>query len=201
MPEWIVALLQKMPWLASTLESLPLLALGAGGWQLYLHLRSRTFQKRLAIDITASNRTVGDKRSLFIDVKLENTGRVKLEAFKSSPSTFVYQDQHECLRHSCSLRLKRINMSKLGSQATHLDWYRSEALEAVDGIPTEINLLDDYILPKNGNVTTFWLEPTDIVHLSAAFILPVGLYIAKVCFYGRDIESDYWSSEMDVHIV
>jgi hypothetical protein len=161
-------------------------------WDFYCHWRSRKFQETLQIDVRTSTETIGEQRLLFIEVQLKNAGNAKLEAMQCKPDEFVYRDDIEQLHHSCSLQIRRLNTDKL-TGSTVLDWYRCPALEPVPDIPTEIDLLDEYRVPKNDMITDFWLEPAEIAPLSASVMLTPGLYLLKTSFYGRNIKKDFWS--------
>jgi hypothetical protein len=164
----------------------------AGLWTLYNHIRSRTFQRRLLIDIKTSSKTLHKMQILFVEVELTNSGKGKLAAKRVGPEDYVYKDAEEQLKYSCSLQIKRVNAEKL-SDETFLDWYKCSALEFVSNIPAEINLLDDYVVPAENNEIVFWLEPGDVAHLSAPLILKPGHYLLKVSFYGENPDEDFWS--------
>lgn len=173
-------------------SKVPFVLLGGVIWQLYLHWRGRTFEKRLLIDITSSTKPFDEKRILFVEVQLTNAGRGKLEARRVGPTDYVYHDEDEQLRYSCSLQIKRINGGKIANE-TLLDWYNCTELEAVPNVPREINLLDDYVVPAEDNKIIFWMEPEDVVHLSASLVLLPGSYLLKVSFYGANPNEDFWS--------
>jgi len=166
---------------------------GGGLWNLYLHWRSRTFEKRLLIDVHTEITALKNKRIVSVEVALTNAGKGMLKAMSVGPGDYVYQDENERLKSSCGLQIKRIATEKLAGECQHLDWFNSPALEEVPGIPDEINLLDDYAVPSDGNKIVFWLEPGDVAHLYAPMILPVGAYLMKVSFYGTNFQEDYWS--------
>lgn len=166
--------------------------IGAFLFGLYNNWRGRTYEKRLLLDVKTSSKPLDDKRVLFVEVILTNAGKGKLDARRVGPNDYVYKDADEQLKYSCSLQVKRVNTQKLTDE-TFLDWYKSSALEAVSGIPAEINLLDDYIVPAESNRVIFWLEPGDIAHLPAPLVLQPGHYLLKVSFYGPKFDEDFWT--------
>jgi len=180
-------------------ESLPLAVVLAALWHLYIFIRGRTFEKRLLLDICTSSEELGETRLLFVEVKLTNNGKGKLGAKRVRPGECVYTDEFEKLKYSCSLQIKRVNASDLKGE-TLLDWYNSAELRWVPDVPREINLLDEYLVPNEGNRTDFWLEPGDIAHLPASLVLLPGHYLLKVSFYGTRLKKDFWSRQVHVFI-
>ena len=61
-------------------------------------------------------------------------------------------------------------------------------------MPAEINLLDEYLLPNEGNKTAFRMEPGDVVYLPTTLILPPGDYLLKVSFYGNKSDKRFLES-------
>lgn len=169
------------------------LAVIAGGlWAIYHYVRGRTYEKRLLLDIKTSSSVMDKKRVLFVEVQLTNPGKGILQAKRVGPKDYVYKDEAEQLKYSCSLQVKRLDPGKLAGEA-HLDWYKCPALEPVPDIPAEINLLDEYIVPAENSEIVFWMEPGEIAHLPAALVLQPGHYLLKVSFYGTNPYKDFWS--------
>ncbi len=182
-----------MNWLVGIFKNISPYAVIAGGlWVLYNYWRGRTFEKKLLLDVRTSSKALPDMRILFVEVQLTNAGKGKLGAKRVAPNDYVYKDAFEQLKYSCSLQIRRINITKLVGE-TYLDWYKCAALESVPDIPTEINLLDDYVVPDKNNEIVFWMEPGDIVQLPAPLVLQAGHYLLKVSFYGTNPDKDFWS--------
>ncbi len=189
----------KLDWLIEIFKNISVAVIGGGLWFLYDHIRSRTFEKKLLLEIKTFSEPLDGKRVLFVDVELTNKGKGKLKARQVGPTDYVYKDEHEQLKYSCSLQIKRVKTKNFDNE-TYLDWYKSPELESVPGIPAEINLLDDYIVSKKNNEIEFWMEPGDIVQLSAPLVLQAGHYLLKVSFFGSDLNEDFWSRLFYVHI-
>jgi len=191
--------LQVLTLLEELIEKLSIAITGAALWALYLHWRGRTFEKRLLLDISTSSEPFDEKRVLFVEIKLTNSGKAKLQAKPVKRGQWVYKDEIEQLQYSCSLQIRRINPNKVKAE-TLLDWYNCPALEQIPDVPTEINLLDEYILTNEDNRIEFWLEPGDIAYLPATLILIPGDYLLKVSFYGPDAKNDFWSRQIHTHL-
>ena len=144
-----------MRWLIEKFfESFRLAVVLAALWHLYIFVRGRTFEKRLLLDICTSSEELGEARLLFVEVTLTNNGKGKLAARRGRLSDWVYKDEIEQLKYSCSLQIRRVNANKLKGEAL-LDWYDCRALEQVPDIPSEINLLDEYLVPNKDYATEF----------------------------------------------
>jgi hypothetical protein len=182
------------------IKQIPPLAIAGGLWGLYFYVRGRTFQKKLSLKVTAKSEPLGGNRFVFVEVELTNLGKGKLEARRVRPDDYVYKDEIEQLKYSCSLQIKRVKANALTDE-TFIDWYKTEALEPVPNIPTEIDLLDDYRVPAEEWQTRFWLEPGDTAHLSAPLILSAGQYLLKVSFYGTNAAKDFWSRLLFVNAI
>jgi hypothetical protein len=168
-------------------------------WEFYKFLRGRSFQNTLIIDVTTSSQPSGERSVVFVDVQLKNLGKGRIKAKRIGDGEYAYKDEIEQLKHSCGLQVRKINTASVTTDA-HLDWFQSSALERVEGIPDEINLLDEYILTDKNNVVEFWLEPGETVHLPAPLLLSSGHYLLKVSFYGPR-HSDFWSYIAYVHVL
>ena len=182
------------------IKQIPPLAIGGGLWGLYCYVRGRTFQKKLSLNVTAKSEPLGETRFVFIEVQLTNHGKSKLEARRVRLGDYVYKDEIEQLKYSCSLQIKRVKANALADEK-FIDWYKTDALEPIPKIPTEIDLLDDYRVPAEQWQTRFWLEPGDTTHLSAPLILSAGHYLLKVSFYGTSAAKDFWSRLLYVRVM
>ncbi len=171
----------------------------AGMWILYNSIRARTFRSKLLIKINTFSEPLEQNKVLFVEVELINQGKCKLVARRVGLADYVYKDKFDQLKYSCSLQVKRVNMKKLTGEA-YLDWYNCSALEQVPDLPAEINLLDDNVDPCANNEVVFWMEPGDVVHLSAPLILHTGDYLLKVSFFGINRHDDYWSRLLYVQL-
>jgi len=180
-----------MDFLIGIFQKIYTAGIGAFLLWLYNYFRGRTYEKRLLLEVKTCSKALDGKRVLFVEVILTNAGKGKLGAKPVGPDDYVYKDADEQLKYSCSLQVKRINTNKLKGE-TFLDWYKCSALEPVPGIPSEINLLDDYIVPDEDNKIIFWLEPGDIAHLPAPLVLQLGHYLLKVSFYGPKSKKEFW---------
>lgn len=179
--------------LVELFKNLSAIAVIAGGlWVLYHYVRGRTYEKRLLLDIKTTSQVLDKKRVLFVEVQLTNAGKGVLKARRVGPEDYVYEDESEQLKYSCSLQIKRLDPKRLAGD-TYLDWYECPALEPVPDISAEVNLLGEYIVPAENNEVVFWLEPGDIAHLPAVVILGAGHYLLKVSFYGTNPDKDFWS--------
>lgn len=191
----------KTNFLIELFKNASAVAVIAGGlWGLYHYVRGRTYEKKLLIDVKTSEDALEKKRVFFVEVQLSNTGKGILKARRIGPDDYVYKDEFEQLKYSCSLQIKRVDPKKIVSDVC-LDWYKCPALESVPDIPAEINLLDDYIVPADNNEVVFWLEPGDVAHLPAVLVLDPGHYLLKVSFYGTIPLKDYWSRLAYVRVV
>ena len=168
-------------------------------WKLYIHKRGRIFERKLLIDVEPSFKSLNEYRLLSVDVRLTNAGGVKLEAKNVGEDDVVYEDAFERLKYACSLQVKRLNPQKLKEERS-VGWYDSDALEPVPNLPAEINLLDEYLLPNEGNKTAFWMEPGDVVYLPTTLVLRPADYLLKVSFYGTNPIKDFWSRQTHVRV-
>ena len=177
---------------AETIEHITVaLASVIGGlWVLFRFFNERTLESALTIDIDASTVALDGKALTFIDVKLSNVGKVRLQAKPADPSKNAYEDPVEKLKYSCSLRLKRLD-SGASAPDTLIDWFNDENF-AITQLG-EINLLNEYENPKNRNIVDFWMEPGEIYHLGVSLNLSPAVYLAKITFVGARSDKEFWS--------
>jgi hypothetical protein len=168
-------------------------------WSFYLHRKGRIFQRKLKIDVKTSSHVVNTLHILVVEVQLTNTGNVKLAARRVGPNDYVYKDEQEQLRFSCSLQVRRVDPKKI-TRESYLDWFKCDSLGPVPHIPAEINLLDEYVVPVENDKIVFWLEPGDVVDLTTPLALDKGHYLLKISFYGEVEKNDFWSRLIHVCI-
>ena len=135
---------------------------------------------------------MNEKWIVSVEVVLKNNGKGKIQAWSGGDGKLAYKDALEELKRPCSLQLKRIS-STVEQDNQYLNWYNSASLVSVPDIPSEINLLDDYVMTDDHNRVEFWLESGDTVHLPATLILNPGNYLGKISFYGRKPKKDFWT--------
>src|ERR1043165_4276434 len=172
------------------------LAVIAGGiWASYRFFIQRAYETALEIDPATTNLPYEDNMFLvLIDIILKNKGQTRISArpkkYFKGEALPTHKDAAETLQHSLGLQIRRISA---GSPANAvLDWFESDKLQKLDGIPNEINLLSEYEISKNGAVD-FWIEPNEVYHCAIPLILPKGRYIAKVSFLGNRGGFEFWS--------
>ncbi len=165
-------------------------SLVGGAWIILRLVRERKWDSALAIDIKSS--FVPDKRLLtFIEVRLRNKGKVQLRAkVYRSEEGLAFGDGVENLKHSCSLRVKKL-ISPLASGDSWIDWFDNKNFDSPQ--LDEINLLNEYEDPKQNNRTDFWMEPGEVYKLGVPLTLNPGIYLAKVTFVGNRSDSEFWS--------
>jgi hypothetical protein len=177
---------------AETIEHLTVaLASVIGGlWVLFRFFNERTLESALTIDIDASTVALDGKALTFIDVKLSNVGKVRLQAKPVDPSKNAYDDPVEKLKYSCSLRLKKLDSDTSEPDAL-IDWFSYKNFSVTQ--LGEINLLNEFEDPENNNVVDFWMEPGEIYHLGVPLNLCPAVYLAKVTFVGARSDKEFWS--------
>jgi hypothetical protein len=172
-----------------------------GLWVSYRFFIQRAYETALEIDLSMTCLPYAHNFIVFIDTVLKNRGQTRISA---RPKRYVkgvalpsYMDAEEILYHSLGLHIRRINNAIKGNAV--LDWFESKYLEIVEGIPKEINLLNEYDYSKNGAID-FWIEPNEIYHCAIPLILPEGHYIAKVAFIGSRGGFEFWSRIFHLHV-
>ncbi|MCX7424673.1 MAG: hypothetical protein NTW96_03450, partial [Planctomycetia bacterium] len=135
--------------------AISLAAVVGGGWAVYRYWFHRVYETVLAIRVSVSQHPLGAKNLVFLQVTLANKGKRRIVAKRVKADHLAYADKEEKLRYSCSLQVKRV-LDTLVAQDTYLDWFRSDKLQPLAEMPSEINLLDLYVEPESGEVSE-WL--------------------------------------------
>lgn len=182
---------------AEILQSLALSSavLIGGLWATYRFFIQRAYETALEIDVCVTSSTYADDRFLvFFDAVLKNRGQTRISArprrFAQSQLLPSFEDSAETLYYSFGIKIRRIPKNILNNAS--LDWFESEYLEPVPGVPSEINLLNEYDYSKNGAVD-FWIEPNETYHCGIPLILAGGDYVAKLAFLGNRGGWEFWS--------
>jgi hypothetical protein len=174
----------------------------AGYWTYHLFIAERHTQAHLAlgvgITISTNSPVLGDKRLVFLDVILTNTGKRKLEAKRVPANQAAYKDQEEVIKYSCGVQVREIQTSLILTNKS-LDWFAdTNYLRCPVGIPEEIDMLGEYELANSSDpsiygIPAFWIEPNEQYHLGTALILSKGDYLLKIHFIGNYSDEDFWS--------
>jgi len=180
--------------LVSTIESAAvIIAVIVGGlWTIYLFRRHRGHETALEIDITVAQEPYGHESTIvFVDTKLTNRGKTKIEAkpkrWSNDTPLPVYENKWESFVSPATLQLRRVVPGV--EDQTVVDWYdKGHCVQAVD----DIDLVDEYDDDSRGVI--FWLEPGEESHLFAVIVLTGGLYMLKVTFIGNRPGEDFWRS-------
>jgi len=173
-----------------------------GLWATYRFFIQRLYETALEIDLSMMcSPYVGSKFLVFVDTVLTNRGQTRISArprkYLNSKPLPSYMDAKEQLHYSLGLQIKRIEEDIHGNTA--LDWFESKHLDEVQGIPNEINLLNEYDYSTNGAVD-LWIEPNETYHCAIPLILPKGHYVAKVAFIGNRGGFEFWSRIFHLHV-
>ncbi|HYM75863.1 MAG TPA: hypothetical protein VE377_07780 [Candidatus Dormibacteraeota bacterium] len=184
---------------AETIEhvTVALASIIGGVWVLFRFFNERTLESALTIDIDASLTPVDGKLLTFVDVKLSNVGKVRLQAKPADPSENAYDDKVETLKYSCSLRLKKL-LSLADASDAVIDWFKDK--NVADSSLGEINLLNEYEDPENHYKVDFWMEPGEVYHLGVPLVLSPAVYLAKVTFVGDRCDKEFWSRIVVVRV-
>ena len=167
-----------------------LAAVAGGLWALLRFKRERSDESALDMEVAIrSDRTstVGNL-AVFVETKLRNVGKTKLQAKPITKGSVAYSDSAEKIAYSGSLQVRLVSVSAAG---TCLDWYDDSALRPIRGLH-EINLLSEYDIPERNDLLDFWMEPGETYTLGRTIMLPPGLYLAKVTFIGA-LDGDFWT--------
>jgi hypothetical protein len=166
-----------------------------GLWTLYLFRKQRVAETRLDITLEPKVIPLGESFLLVLDIGLHNQGtqdlRAKQKTYHNGEIEPIYEDEFETLRHSASLQLRRLQPELTSN--TILSWYDKRHLVVPEGLAPEINLLDEWEDPDQTGRDEFILEPKDLFHLTAHLVLAPGHYVAKVTFFGRRPDVDWWA--------
>ncbi len=140
----------------------------------------------------------GERFLAFFDVTLNNKSKRRVLARKRKPGQPALLDGDECLQHSCSLLLRRVDAG--APLATQIRWFNDP--KAKSPLPTDIvaNLLVEYEYDVEGK-EDFWLEPFEVSHLGVGVILEPGVYLAMVTFVGQPSgDKEFWRRQFIVQI-
>jgi hypothetical protein len=167
----------------------------AGYWTYYLFIAERNSNAHLFMDAKATISTnipsLGERRLVFLDVFLNNTGKRKIVARRASTNEVAYSDPSETIKYSCGVQIRTI-LTPLIQTNKSLDWFDdTNLLQCPQGIQPEIDLLGECELPDG--TPDFWIEPSDQCHLGHALILVKGDYLVKLHFIGTDPSQEFWS--------
>jgi hypothetical protein len=167
----------------------------AGYWTYYIFISERNPNAHLYMDakttISTNTPSLGERRLVFLDVFLDNTGKRKIVAEKVSTNEVAYTDLGETIQYSCGIQIRTI-LTPLINTNKSLDWFDdTNLLQCPQGIPPEIDLLGECELPDG--TPDFWIEPSDQCHLGHALILAKGDYLIKLHFIGANPSQEFWS--------
>jgi hypothetical protein len=167
----------------------------AGWWTYHLFYSERNPNAHLFMDakttISTNIPSLGEKRLVFLDVFLDNTGKRKIVAERVSTNEVAYSDAGETIQYSCGVQIRKI-LTTLIQTNKSLDWFDdTNLLQCPQGLPPEIDLLGECELPDG--TPDFWIEPSDQCHLGHVLILAKGDYLIKLHFIGTDTNEDFWS--------
>jgi hypothetical protein len=154
-------------------------------------IANRTLQTRLGIVTTIRSVPYGKLYLTCFEVKLSNTGTVKLGARKILPPD---KDKRwgEVVPYACSLQVKQLKQGL--PEGKGLGWFDPDcgplSLPTDNGDPKHEaqNLLSEYMVTdsKGKDVSCdFWMEPGESYKLSVARILAPGHYLGKITFLGQ----------------
>jgi hypothetical protein len=166
-------------------------AIIGGLWALLRYRKERTDEAAIEIGVNSTCAPYGQDYLIFLDIKLTNKGRTKIQAKYERSNGLAFDDGVERLQHSGSLQVKQV-LPRTQHANSHLDWFESPLLRPLPDI-AEINLLTEYEDPTRSNRIDFWMEPGEVYHLEAAIVLSPGLYLAKITFVGADGDDNFWS--------
>jgi hypothetical protein len=162
-----------------------------GSWAFYRFVIRR--ESKPALDLALTYRVIPETEDRFLayfDVTLTNKSTHRVLARKRRPRLPAFSDRNEDLQHSCSLILRHIvTGAALGTQVR---WFADG--DAKSPLPTDIvaNLLNEYEYDVEGK-EDFWMEPSEISHLSVGVILQPGVYLAMVTFVGQPRDDrEFW---------
>jgi hypothetical protein len=167
----------------------------AGWWTWNLFYAERNPNAHLFMDATPTVKTnipsLGDRRLVFLDVFLNNTGKRKIVAEKVSTNQVAYSDPGETIKYSCGVQIRKI-LTSLIQTNQDVDWFDdTNQLQCPSGLAPEIDLLGECDEPDGH--ADFWIEPSDQCHLGHVFILDKGDYLVKIHFIGTNPDQDFWS--------
>jgi hypothetical protein len=167
----------------------------AGVWTYQNFTSGRESNAHLFMDATATIKTnipsLGERRLVFLDVYLNNTGKRRIDAERVSTNQVAYSDSGETIKYSCGIQIRKI-LTPLIQTNQDVDWFdNANLLECPPGLPQEVDLLGECDLPDG--TPDFWIEPSDQCHLGHAFILDKGDYLVKIHFIGTNPDEDFWS--------
>jgi hypothetical protein len=167
----------------------------AGFWIYHLFISERASNAHLFMDIkptiSTNEPSLGDRRLVFLDVFLNNTGRRKIVAEQVSSNTVAYSDPGETIQYSCGIQVRSISTPLIQTNQD-IDWFNNtNLLMCPSGLPQEIDLLGECELADG--TPDFWIEPTDQCHIGHTLVLMKGDYLIKLHFIGTDPAEQFWS--------
>jgi hypothetical protein len=167
----------------------------AGIWTYALFIRERVSNAHLFMDVKPTIVTnipaLGDRRLIYLDVFLNNTGKRNIVAEKISTNEVAFNDPGETIKYSCGIQVREI-LTTLIQTNKDISWFAdTNLLRCPSGLPPEIDLLEECELPDG--TPDFWIEPTDQCHLGHTLVLNKGDYLIKLHFIGTDTNEQFWS--------
>ena len=166
-----------------------------GAWVLYQYVIRRSGQTGLSIGIEGTVSGFSqDRRLLFVDVSLKNTGNARLDASVASSEALANEFEGS-IRFAGSLQLRRIRQPPAGVP-THIDWWE-EGPGTLAAPLSEVDLFAEYT--DADGVAEFFMEPGEEYHLGNAFVVEPAVYLAKAVFVGQR-RAEYWSRIVQIRV-
>ena len=168
-----------------------LAALAGGSWALLRFKRERSDESALDMEVSVKGdkTTTANTFAVFVEVKLKNVGKTKIQAEPTARGDIAYKDADEKIAFSGSLQVRSVSVP---SAAGYLNWYDEKIAMPIPGL-SEINLLSEYEIPEKAGLLDFWMEPGETYTLGKTVALTAGLYLARVTFIGARNDGDFWT--------
>jgi hypothetical protein len=111
----------------------------AGWWTYHLFISERNSDAHLYMDakwtISTNTPSLGERRLVFLDVFLDNTGKRQIIAKRVSADQVAYSDAGETDKYSCGVQIRTILTSLILTNKS-IDWFNdTNLLQCPYGVP------------------------------------------------------------------